>query len=195
MWKRLGDVAEVLTGYAFRGKVMPEDEGDLVALQIKDLSSDGQIDLGGALRIRGQSIYQRHLLRANDILMQSRGTTNRAAAFEGTVRAIAALGLLVIRPKAEVIHPEFLLWYLNHPKAQERLRDLARGSTVAFIAKTDAADFTVPTPPLALQEKVIAMDRLRKQERALASALDRLQVNYIDTLMWHAATSDSSKKD
>src|SRR4051812_39937725 len=122
MSKRLGDVAEVLTGYPFRGKVMPEDEGDLVAMQIKDLIGEGGLDLAGALRIRGEAVYQRHLLRANDILMQSRGTANRAAIFEGTVRAIAALGLLVIRPNVDVVRPAFLLWYLNHPKTQNRLR-------------------------------------------------------------------------
>lgn len=194
MWKRLGDVAEVLTGYPFRGKVMPEDDGDLVTLQIKDLIGEGGLDLAGALRIRGEAVHQRHLLRPNDILMQSRGTANRAAVFEGTVRAIAALGLLVIRPRVETVRPAFLLWYLNHPKAQDRLRDLARGSTVAFIAKTDATDFTVPTPSLALQEQVIAVDHLRRRERMLAAELDRMRANYIDTLMWHAAASDSTRK-
>ena len=194
MWKRLGDVADVLTGYPFRGKVMPEDGGEIVALQIKDLTGEGGLDLAGALRIRGEAVYQRHLLRANDILMQSRGTANRATIFEGTVHAIAALGLLVVRPNANVVRPAFLLWYLNHPKTQDRLRDLAWGSTVAFIAKTDAADFTVPTPPLALQEKVITVDQLRRQERSLVAELDRMRASYIDTLMWHAAASDSTKK-
>lgn len=194
MWKRLGDVAQVLTGYPFRGKVLHEDDGDLVAMQIKDLIGEGGLDFTGALRIRGEAHYERHLLQANDILMQSRGTANRAAIFEGTVRAIAALGLLVIRPNVAVVRPAFLLWYLNHSKAQDRLRDLARGSTVAFIAKTDAADFAVPTPPLLLQEQVIAVDRLRRQERSLAAELDNVRRNYIDTLMWQAAASDSTKK-
>lgn len=195
MWKRLGDVAEVLTGYPFRGKVMPDEDGDLATIQIKDLTGDGGLDLDGALRIRGDGNYERHLLRANDILMQSRGTACRATIFEGTVRAIAALGLLVIRPKTAVVRPAFLLWYLNHPKSQDRLRDLARGSTVAFITKNDAADFTVPTPSLALQEQVIAVDQLRRQERSLAAELDRMRANYIDTFLWQAAASDSTKKD
>jgi hypothetical protein len=194
MWKRMGDVADVLTGYPFRGKVMPEDGGDLAAIQIKDLTIGGGLDLDGALRIRGEAAYQRHLLQANDILMQSRGSANRAVVFEGTVRAIAALGLLVIRPQVQQVLPAFLLWFLSHPRTQERLRDLARGSTVDFIAKNDAADFMVPTPPLGLQEQVIAVDRLRRQERALAAELDRVRSNYIDTLMWQAAASDATKK-
>jgi hypothetical protein len=194
MWKRLGDVAEVLTGYPFRGKVLPEEGGDMVALQIKDLIGEGSLDIAGALRIRGEVVYERHLLRANDILMQSRGTGNRAAIFEGTVRAIAALGLLVIRPRVEIVRPAFLLWYLNHPKTQDRLRDLARGSTVAFIAKNDAADFTVPTPPRGLQERLIVVDQLRRQERRLASELDQMRAHYVDTLMWQAAALDETQR-
>jgi hypothetical protein len=194
MCKRLCDVAEVLTGYPFRGKVMVEDGGDLVAFQIKDLTGQGGLDLAGALRIRGEANFHRHLLRANDILMQSRGTANRAVIFEGTVNAIAALGLLIIRPNVDVVRPAFLLWYLNHPKTQDRLRDLARGSTVAFVAKTDVAEFTVPTPPLAVQEQIIVVDQLRRKERAQAAELDQICAKYIDTLTWHAAVSDSLKK-
>lgn len=194
MWKRLGDVAEVLTGYPFRGKVMPDDNGELAVMQIKDLTADGGLDLDGALRIRDEPTYRRHLLRASDILLQSRGSTNRASVFEGTVHAIAALGLIVIRPDPTAVRPGFLLWYLSHPKTQDRLRDLARGSTVPFIAKADTADFTVPTPPLAVQEQVIAVDRLRQQERALATDLDRVRTHYIDSLMWQAAASGPTKR-
>ncbi len=194
MWKRLGDVAEVLTGYPFRGKVMPDDGGDLVVMQIKDLAADGGLDLDGALRIRDQPTYQRHLLQASDILLQSRGSINRASFFEGTVHAIAALGLFVIRSDPRVIRPGYLLWCLNHPRTQERLRDLTRGSTVPFIAKADTADFTVPTPPLAVQEQVIAVDRLRQHERALATELDRLRTHYTDSLMWQAAASGPTQR-
>jgi restriction endonuclease S subunit len=194
MWKRLGDVAEVLTGYPFRGKVMPDDDGELVVMQIKDLNTDGGLDLDGALRIREDTNYQRHLLRANDILLQSRGSTNRASIFEGTVRAIAALGLFVIRPDARVVRPGYLLWCMNHPRTQDRLRDLTRGSTVPFISKADTADFTVPTPSLRVQEQVIAIDRLRQQERALAADLDRLRTRYIETLVWQAAASGPTKR-
>ena len=114
--------------------------------------------------------------------------------FDGSTRAIAALGLHIIRPHPNVLQPEFLFWYLNHPKTQERLRDVARGSTVAFIAKTDAEDFAVPVPPLALQAQVIAVDRLRRQERHLAAEADRLRNEYIDTVMWQAASSNRINK-
>lgn len=193
--QRLGDVAQLSTGYAFRGKVLPEEGGDLAVLQIKDLSTQGHLDLDGALRIRGIPAYDRHRLRANDVLLQSRGTTNPAAVFEGTLRAIAALGLHIIRPKPDVLRPAFLYWYLNHPKTQQRLSDQARGSTVAFIAKSDMEDFSVPVPSLATQEQVITVDRLRRQEHTQAVELDRLRGQYIDALMWQTAASHRNNKD
>lgn len=194
MWKRLSDLAQVTTGYPFREKVLAEDEGDLAVLQIKDLGIDGHLDLAGALRIRGEAVHERHRLQANDILLQSRGVTNRAVVFEGTVRAIAALGLLVVRPLPEVIKPAFLYWFLNHPKTQARLQDLSRGSTVSFIAKTDVEDFPIPTPPIELQEQVITVDRVRRHEKRLTADLDRLRGEYIDNLMWQAAASEPTKR-
>jgi len=194
MWKRLGDLAQVTTGYPFREKVVAEDEGNLAVLQIKDLGIDGHLDLAGALRIHGSALHERHRLRSSDILLQSRGVTNRAVVFEGTVRAIAALGLLVVRPIAEVIRPAFLYWFLNHPKTQARLQNLSRGSTVAFIAKTDVEEFPIPTPPLELQEQVISVDRIRRHEKQLTAELDRLRGEYIDNLMWQTAASEPTKR-
>jgi restriction endonuclease S subunit len=194
MWKRLGDVAEVLTGYPFRGKVLPQDDGDLVVIQIKDLSNDGRLDLDGALRIRKDANYRRHQLQASDILLQSRGSLNRASIFEGTVHAIAALGLFVIRPDARVTSPAYLLWCLNHHRTQEKLSDLTRGSTVPFISKADTAELSVPVPPLHVQQQVVAVDRLRREERALATELERLRTHYIDTLVWQAAASGPTKR-
>jgi hypothetical protein len=194
MWKRLGDLAQVTTGFPFRGKVLPEEGGDLAVLQIKDLSTQGELDLATALRIHSNRTHHKHLLMPGDVLLQSRGTQNPVAVFDSSTRAIAALGLHIIRLQPNVLRPEFLFWYLNHPKTQERLRDVARGSTVAFIAKSDAEDFAVPVPPLALQTQVITVDRLRRQERRLAAQADRLRNEYIDTVTWQAASSDRTNK-
>ena len=194
MWMRLGDLAEVTTGYSFRGKVLPDKDGDLTVLQIKDLNTDGRIDASDALRIRGDRVYDKHLLRAGDVLFQSRGMQNPAALLDEPLKAVAALGVHIIRPRPDVLLPAFLVWYLNQPRTQKLLRDLSRGSTVPFIAKDDAMDFHVPVPPLAIQQQVIAVDHLRRQEQCLAARLDELRKEYIYNLMRQAAASNPNKK-
>ena len=194
MLMRLGDLAEVTTGYSFRGKVLPDKDGDLTVLQIKDLNTEGRIDAADALRIRGDRVYDKHLLRAGDVLFQSRGMQNPAAILDEPLKAVAALGVHIIRPQSDVLLPAFLVWYLNQPKTQLRLRDLSRGSTVPFIAKDDAMDFHVPVPPLAIQQQVIAIDHLRRQEQRLATRLDELRNEYIYNLMQQAAASKPNKK-
>lgn len=194
MWMRLGDLAELTTGYSFRGKVLPDEDGDLTVLQIKDLNMDGRVDAADALRIRGDRVYDKHLLRAGDVLFQSRGMQNPAAVLDEPLRAIAALGVHIIRPRPDVLLPAFLVWYLNQPRTQLRLRDLSRGSTVPFIAKDDAMDFHVPVPPLAIQQKVIAIDHLLREEQRLAARLDELRNEYIYNLMRQTAASNRNKK-
>lgn len=194
MWKRLADCVQVITGYPFRGKVHPEEGGKLAVIQIKDIDAGGAIDLGSALRIQADSRFERHLLRAGDVLLQSRGSHHPSAVFDGSVDAIGALAVHILRPCLDVLQPEFLSWYLNHPKTQDRLRDLARGSSVAFIAKNDIENFTVPVPPVALQEKVASVAQLRKQEACLVADLERLRGEYINNLLMQIAASDSKKR-
>jgi len=165
--------------------------GDVAVLQIKDLSPAGELNLASALRINsGSGPYERHYLAVGDVLLQSRGSQHPAAVFSGAIVAIAALGLHIIRPRSDVVRPDFLLWFLNQSRTQARLRDGARESTVPFLAKADVEDFSVPLPTLEVQERVIAVERLRRREQDLADQLDRLRRAYIDTLMWRAAVSD-----
>ena len=54
--------------------------------------------------------------------------------------------------------------------------------------------FHVPVPPLALQEQVIAIDRLRQEEQRLASRVDELRNEYLYNLMRQVAASNPIKK-
>lgn len=185
----LGTVADVSTGYPFRKKVEPEEGGDIVLVQLKDMGGVEGVTGAGAIALRNEGgKYERYLLQAGDLLFQSRGSRHPVAVVGAGIRGIAATGLHTIRPHRGRVLPEYLAWWLNHPVSQEKLvSKVARGQYVPFVSKADLLAFLVPVPSLEIQRKIIDVDRLRRQERALHERLDTLTQQLVDDVTFAAA--------
>jgi hypothetical protein len=185
----LGNVADVSTGYPFRKKVEPEEGGDVVLVQLKDMDGVEGVAASGAIALRNEGgKYERYLLQAGDLLFQSRGSRHPVAVVGAGIRGIAATGLHTIRPHRGRVLPEYLSWWLNHPVSQEKLvSKVARGQYIPFVSKADLLAFLVPVPSLDVQEKIIDVDRLRRQERALRERLDTLTQQLVDDVTFAAA--------
>ena len=191
----LGNVAVVSTGYPFRKKVESEDGGDLVLLQIKDLDVAEGADGSGVIRLNNRTgKYRKYLLQDGDLLFQSRGSRHPVAVVKPGLRGIAAAGLHTIRPDPAHVLPEYVAWWLNHPNSQAKLReDLARGSYIPFVSKSDLADFQIAVPPVNVQHQIAAIERLRCEERALNDRRMKLREHLIDGATWAAATGEYSR--
>ncbi len=190
MMTPLGNVADVSTGYAFRKKVQPEEGGDVVLVQLKDMDGAEGVSGAGTVTLRNEGgKYERYLLQAGDLLFQSRGSRHPVAVVEAGIRGIAATGLHMIRPHARRVRPDYLAWWLNQPTSQAKFKnDLARGTYIPFVSKADLLAFHVPVPSLEVQGKIIEVDRLRRQERALREQLDTLTQQLVDGATIAAAT-------
>src|SRR5262245_639764 len=117
MWHRLDQVVELISGYPFRAAVRSESGGEIAVIQLQD-ASRAEHELGESVPrlLRRGKIYDKHLLKPGDVLIQARGFRNPAAAVTVDFPAISAPGLHVLRPDPEQVLPEYLAWYLNHPK-------------------------------------------------------------------------------
>jgi restriction endonuclease S subunit len=195
MWTPLGELARVSTGYPFRKKVETEEGGDIVLVQIKDVDSAEGVSAGGTIVLRSEGgKYEKHLLQGGDLLFQSRGSRHPVAVVDGGVKGIAATGLLVIRPDPRRVIPGYLAWWLNHAQSQAKLtRDLARGTYIPFISKSDLEAFSVAVPPLAIQAQIVEVDRLQRLEQKLGGQLDRLKQQVVHAATWMAATQKSPR--
>jgi restriction endonuclease S subunit len=182
MMTPLGNVADVSTGYAFRKKVQPEEGGDVVLVQLKDMDGAEGVSGAGTVTLRNEGgKYERYLLQAGDLLFQSRGSRHPVAIVEAGIRGIAATGLHTIRPDARRVRPDYLAWWLNQPTSQAKFKnDLARGTYIPFVSKADLLAFHVPVPSLDVQRQIVEVDRLRRQERALREQLDTLTQQLVD---------------
>jgi restriction endonuclease S subunit len=189
----LGDVASVSTAYPFRKKVESELGGDVPLIQIRDIDNVERALGTGTVVLRNDGgKYDRYILREGDLLFQSRGSRYPVAVVGVSVRGIAASGLHVIRPTRVRVIPEYLAWWLNHPVSQGKLaKDIARGTYIPFVSKRDLEAFLVPTPEIAVQSQIVAVDRLRRRERNLCRQLDVLIQQLMDSVTMAAATRNN----
>ena len=195
MWRALDEIAQVSSGYPFRGKVENDPDGALIVLQQKDISELVALDPGqlakvvpdGAARVAPTDSYARHRLVAGDVLLHMRGGQFLSLVFAGHYPAVAAQGVAVVRPK-DALLPAFLHWFLSHPRTLAKLRSLAGGTHIPFLSIKDLSSYRVPLPTLEVQQQVIAADAVRRQQHAAMQQLMTLNNQLVDAATWQAAT-------
>jgi hypothetical protein len=188
MKTRLADIADVRTGFPFRKAVQAVPNGALAVVQMKDIDESAGLNLDACVRIEDDpKRYEQHLLKMGDVLLQSKGNKFPAGALDKPVHGIAALGLMIIRPR--MVTPDYLQWVLNQPRTRAALRAVARGTYVPFLSRVDVEDLMVPLPAIETQRRIVEIARLRRQEHRLVTRLTELNDVFTDALVWKAAAS------
>lgn len=158
----LGDVAEVFLGVSNWGRTATSDRDDpsVVAgiVRVADV---------GKRRIRNPSrfltgtntarILPEHRLRTGDVLLSASGKIGKAGTVSessGIVGALAARGLIVIRPGPQV-SPPFLRCLLASDTYQDWFHGHARGVSIQHLSIQTLRRLPVPVPELATQERLV----------------------------------------
>jgi restriction endonuclease S subunit len=172
MKKRLRDIAEIRTGYQFRGKVSGDDDANVVVIQIKDIDDRLNIHANDLIPVK-MNKPELYLVSQGDVLFLSRGHRQYAAVVREPIQNTIATGyFFILTPRMKLVRPDFLAWSINQPDFQENLRPFIRGSPVPLVSKSEFQDQIVNLPPLAVQERVIELQHLFDRERELTAALE-----------------------
>jgi restriction endonuclease S subunit len=171
MRKRLGDIAEIRTGYLFRGRVEAMPDSNVVVIQIKDVDEHFKIHTDDLTPVRLDN-PQPHLLEPGDVLFLARGQRQYAAVVPPLHEKTIATGyFLVLRLKFEIVDPEFLAWYLNHQEFQAALKPLVSGTHMPFVSKSLFQDLPIRIPPLDVQQRISTLHNLATYEKQLSESL------------------------
>lgn len=167
---RLADVCIIHTGYTARGRLEPMAAGGVLAIQLRDISSEGHIDPERLTRVQLEDPADRYFVRAGDVVFRSRGDRNTASALDERLQepALAVLPLMVLRPNLEVVTPEYLAWAINQPPAQRHFDAAARGTNIRMIPRSSLDNLELDVPDIETQEKIVAVDALAERERLLS---------------------------
>ena len=181
----LKDLAEIQSGYPFRGAVVagPPQSG-VAVIQMRDLGEDLVPDLQKVVWNATISAKPIHLLKVGDVLFRGRG--NAPAGYclrELPAQCIAAAPLLRLRLRSNVLLPEFLAWYLRQKSAQAFFEGNAQGSAMRMVGIDVLENLPIPIVPLEKQQKIAALVELSERERQLRQRLGELKSIYVNKLI------------
>src|SRR5581483_10724396 len=174
MTKRLGEVAEILTGLI---KVKGEDGAERRRiLNVRDLDDGRAAPLEALEEIILSPRQSRHAVRYEvqplDVLLTCRGTVNKVALVGSeTQGALASGNLMIIRAKN--IDARLIFAFLSSSELRKRLESMATGSTIKAITLRVVAELEIPVPPRDVQQDLGDLIEATEQQYRLGIAATR----------------------
>ncbi|MCA4792692.1 restriction endonuclease subunit S [Myroides odoratimimus] len=180
----LGDcvaVEEISSGYSFRGKVEPQQDGKVGILQMKDITDDYyDFKYDAVDRSSAYEFKEKFILKDKDILFVSKGANNYAVLFkEQEFPCVASGTFFVIRVDQTKIVPAYLVWYINQSKVQSYLTERKAGTYVLNLTKQDVIDIPLQMPNYDLQQKIGDFIKLYQREQQLEELIKSNKQQFI----------------
>ena len=170
---QLADIADVHSGYPFRGAIKQKPEGEAAVIQIKNVDADHGIDWPRVVRTDLVGRRKPDWLKQGDILFTARGNRNAAASVDQLpFKAVSAPHLFVIRlTRQDQALPEFIAWFMNQAEAQRYLSLSATGSYITNIRKKVLEEMLVKLPSIQKQQLIVQLARAARREEQLLEEL------------------------
>jgi restriction endonuclease S subunit len=171
MKQQIKDIADIRSGYQFRGRVEPADDANVKVIQIKDIDDGFNICFSDLVSVRMDN-PDPHFLKSGDVLFLSRGHRLFATVISEAAPDIIASGYFyVLQPDVDRVRPAFLAWTINQPVFQESLKSLIGGTHMPLISKTNFQDLTITLPSLAVQDQILTLQHYVDHEQELTTSL------------------------
>ena len=154
-WCRVGDICDILNGYAFKSDKYVES--GINVIRISNVQDGKIIDKDNKyISLSMEKEIEDYMLREKDLLMSLTGNVGRVGLLPKSMLP-AALNQRVacLRLKDESIKP-FLLWYLQSPVFRERCESSGHGMAQLNISTEWLKQEYFPLPPLAEQQRIVA---------------------------------------
>lgn len=167
---RIGEVCTIQTGYTARGRLLSATRGGLLAIQLGDLSQAGHMVPERLTRVDFDGKPEKFLVGPGDVLFRSRGEKNIAVSLDDRFvePAVAVLPIYILRPRTDVIQPEYLAWIINQVPSQRYFDRVASTTTIRMVPRSSLESLEIQVPSLELQHKITALDALSEREYALS---------------------------
>ncbi len=186
----LSSFAAVSAGHPVRGSVDDLSPGDVIMLQMRDVSPEEGVDWVRAARIAPPGKRKPDFLRAGDLLFTSRGARNFAVVINGAPGStLCAPHFFIIRiTKPDLVLPAYLAWFINQRPAQAYFQRSATGTSLLNIRREIIEQLAVPVPPAVRQKAIVGYDDAARQERALLRGLIRNREQQMEALAFGLVT-------
>jgi restriction endonuclease S subunit len=194
--KRLSEVANIISGYPFRGRVPEKKDGNTAVIQMKDVDLKIGVNWSGLVKTHLEGRRKPDWLEPGDILFLSRGNHNYAFCLdEVPIPVVSSPHFFLIRldKRAKVI-PEFLAWQINQVPAQNYFNVSAEGTRQRSIKRSVLENFKVKILEQHIQRKIVYLDRLVKTEISLYSDLIKNRKQMLKAVAFDILNKNGSSK-
>jgi restriction endonuclease S subunit len=177
MKKRICDIAKIQTGIYAK----PDPVGEVLYLMGRHFNSDKRIDPAIQPELQLNDKTKKHLLRTGDILVASKGFDLFSVVFHPLKYPAVASSMFIILKlnDPQIILPEYLAWYLNHPKTQKILSGNSRGTALQSITKDIIGNLEIHVPSVQKQRALLNAMSLLAREAQLKSKIENLRDSII----------------
>jgi len=181
-WKRLGDVAKLITkgatptsyGFAFQ-------EIGIKFVKIENIINNQILEssITQFISQEANENQKRSILEEGDILFSIAGTIgNSCLVREGDLPSNVNQAIAIIRGTSHIFESRYLLIFLKSKIALNQLINKTRGVALNNVSLGDVRDLLIITPPLSVQRHIVtvleqaeALKRQRQDADALTGAL------------------------
>lgn len=180
MQVKLGQIADIRTGYTVREGLSKSSPGEKFLVQMSDFEAlnEGVVDKVKTTNMKIRS--PDWILQERDLLVKARGSDFTPVivqkAFHGSVFTHP---LLRIRVDRELAVPEFIAWLLSRPHIQAQLQRLTAGTSLQMLKLDNLKGLELYLPSLDCQQKVKELVQLMKQEQKLLGHLKTKREQFV----------------
>lgn len=166
--KKLGEVADILGGYAFKSKDLKNfkpSDNYFPVIKIGNLKSSGSLDLDDLQYFEFSKNLTKFLIKKDDILVAMTGATTGKGATSGIDRLLLNQRVGLIRSKGKIVLQNYLKSILLSDTFYKYCQITAGGGAQGNISPSQIMDFALPLPDLPYQEKIVErLDAIRKAQ-------------------------------
>jgi len=186
--KRLGDIAKIRAGFAFRKKVEPVEGGEVYAIQMKNLDKNYTRIAKNPYKVKLDRKIEKHLLKEGEVLFVSKGTNNFAFVFDESnpyKKAVASSTFFVLKTRDDVV-PGYLAWYINQQSAQRHFEKTLEGTSQRNITRKSLSDLIIKIPSKEHQEIIAELYKLSRREQDIVLQLKEKRELLLQTTLFNS---------
>jgi restriction endonuclease S subunit len=162
---RLTELAKVSSGIFAKGS----PSGHIAYLQVKDLLMPSPETT--ASRIENSPKLRNYILNKGDLLFAGKGVTYLCEIFDLDIPAVPSTTLYSIKLHSDKILPDYLCWYLNHPKTVAFIKASQAGTGTPLTHKATLENIEIIIPSKKEQQQIVELSTLQKREKELINTI------------------------
>lgn len=126
---------------------------------------------------------EKYMLQRGDLLFAGKGVTHLCKVFDYDIPAVPSTTLYYIRLHSDIVSPQYLCWYLNHPKVIATIKTVQVGSGTPLIRKPTLEDLEIIIPDRETQQQIVALSELQKREEFLLKTIGEKRVQITNQIL------------